>query len=52
MVPDPLPFEQDIHELEVELARLEAAPDELGTADAIRRLRRKLTRSSESDMRI
>jgi acetyl-CoA carboxylase carboxyl transferase subunit alpha len=43
MVPDPLPFEQDIHELEVEIARLESAPDETGNADQLRTLRRKLT---------
>jgi acetyl-CoA carboxylase carboxyl transferase subunit alpha len=41
-VPAPLPFEQDIHELELELARLEAAPDAQGSAEAIRELRRKL----------
>jgi acetyl-CoA carboxylase carboxyl transferase subunit alpha len=43
MVPDPLPFEQDIHELEVEIARLESAPDETGNAEQLRTLRRKLT---------
>jgi acetyl-CoA carboxylase carboxyl transferase subunit alpha len=42
MVPDPLPFEQDIHDLEVELARLDAAPDEPGAAEKVRQLRRKL----------
>ncbi len=38
-----LPFEQEIYELEQELARLEAAPDAEGAADAIRDIRRKLT---------
>jgi acetyl-CoA carboxylase carboxyl transferase subunit alpha len=42
MIPEPLPFETDIHELEVELARLEAAPDGEGVADLIRGLRREL----------
>jgi acetyl-CoA carboxylase carboxyl transferase subunit alpha len=42
-VPDPLPFEQDIHELEVELARLEAAPDDPGAHEAVRGLRKRLT---------
>jgi acetyl-CoA carboxylase carboxyl transferase subunit alpha len=41
MVPAPLPFEQDIHELELALARLEAASPE-GT-DALRKMRRELT---------
>ena len=36
----PLPFEQDIHELEQELARLEATPDADG--EAVRNLRRKI----------
>ena len=42
MVPDPLPFEQDIHDLEVQLAKLEAGTDESGTAEAVRRIRREL----------
>ena len=42
MVPKPLPFEQDIHELEMLLARLEAAPDAPGAADSIRRMRREV----------
>lgn len=42
MVP-PLPFEGDIHDLEQELARLEATPEVPGTAEAIRELRRGLT---------
>src|SRR5262245_48070283 len=43
MVPAPLQFEQDIHELEEELARLEANPDAEGVSEAIRETRRKLT---------
>src|SRR5262245_43323690 len=43
MIPDPLPFEQDIHELETKLARLEASPDEPGAAEAIRQIRKQLT---------
>jgi acetyl-CoA carboxylase carboxyl transferase subunit alpha len=39
MVP-PLPFEQDIHELEQELARLEATPET--DPEAVRQLRRKI----------
>jgi acetyl-CoA carboxylase carboxyl transferase subunit alpha len=42
MVP-PLPFEADIHELEQDLARLEASLDTPGAAEAIRRVRRDLT---------
>lgn len=42
-VPEPLPFEQDIHELEEQLARLEASADAPASADAIRRMRRELT---------
>ncbi len=42
MVPKPLPFEQDIHELEMLLARLEDAPDAPGAADSIRRMRREV----------
>jgi acetyl-CoA carboxylase carboxyl transferase subunit alpha len=42
MVPAPLPFEQDIHELEEVLARLEAAPEAPGAAESIRRMRREL----------
>ncbi len=41
-VPRALPFEQDIHDLEEQLARLEASSDAIGTADAIRRMRREL----------
>ena len=37
----PLPFEHDIHELEQDLARQEAAPD--ADAEAVKELRRKLT---------
>lgn len=36
----PLPFEQDVHELEQELARLEATPD--ADPEAVRQLRRKV----------
>src|SRR5262245_52030331 len=43
MVPRPPPFEQDIHELEVELDRLESGSDAEGAHDAIKQLRRKLT---------
>jgi acetyl-CoA carboxylase carboxyl transferase subunit alpha len=42
MVPKPLPFEQDIHELEMLLARLEVAPDAPGAAESIRRMRREV----------
>jgi acetyl-CoA carboxylase carboxyl transferase subunit alpha len=41
MVPAPLPFEHDIHEMEQALARLEAASPE-GT-DTLRKMRRELT---------
>ena len=43
MVSKPLPFEQDIHELELLLARLETAPDAPGAAESIRRMRREVT---------
>jgi acetyl-CoA carboxylase carboxyl transferase subunit alpha len=43
MIPDPLPFEQDIHDLEEQLARLEEAADAPGAAESIRRIRRELT---------
>lgn len=43
MVPKPLPFEQDIHELELLLSRLEAAPDAPGAVESIRRMRREIT---------
>jgi len=43
MIPDPLPFEQDIHELEQQLARLENEPDGPGGAETIRQLRKQLT---------
>jgi acetyl-CoA carboxylase carboxyl transferase subunit alpha len=42
MVPKPLPFEQDIHELEQQLARMEAEADAPGAAEAVRRMRREL----------
>lgn len=43
MVSKPLPFEQDIHELEMLLAKLEATPEAPGAAESIRRMRRELT---------
>lgn len=42
MVPKPLPFEEDIHEMESVLARLEATPSVEGAAESIRRIRREL----------
>lgn len=42
-VPAPLPFEDDIHELELQLAKLEAAPEEAGAAEAIKKLRREIS---------
>lgn len=42
MIPSPLPFEQNIHDLEEQLAGLEAAADAPGAQDAIRRMRREL----------
>ncbi len=42
-VPKPLPFEEDIHQLEVELDRLETGPDAAGDPETIRRIRRELT---------
>lgn len=41
-VPDPLPFEQDLHELELQLARFEALADTPGSSEPIRQLRRDL----------
>ncbi|AWM38078.1 Acetyl-coenzyme A carboxylase carboxyl transferase subunit alpha [Gemmata obscuriglobus] len=41
MIADPLPFEQDIHELELELMRLESAPD-ADSGETLRKLRRDL----------
>lgn len=40
MVPVPLPFEQEIHELEVEVARVEVEP--AGDGETLKRLRREL----------
>jgi acetyl-CoA carboxylase carboxyl transferase subunit alpha len=42
MIPAPLPFEDDIHELELHLAQLETASENPGAAEAIRKLRREL----------
>jgi acetyl-CoA carboxylase carboxyl transferase subunit alpha len=42
MTPAPLPFEQEIHELEVQLSKLEAT-DTPGAAEAVKRMRRELT---------
>jgi acetyl-CoA carboxylase carboxyl transferase subunit alpha len=42
MVPRPLPFEQDIHELELQIARLEATADVPGVQEAVKRMRREL----------
>jgi acetyl-CoA carboxylase carboxyl transferase subunit alpha len=41
-IPAPLPFEQDIHDLEEQLARLEAGPDAAGSTETIRRIRKEL----------
>jgi acetyl-CoA carboxylase carboxyl transferase subunit alpha len=43
MVPAPLPFEQDIHEMELALARLEGSQSTPGGAEAVRKMRRELT---------
>ncbi len=44
MVPAPLPFEQDVHELELALSRLEAAvAPAVGGGDALKKMRRELT---------
>jgi acetyl-CoA carboxylase carboxyl transferase subunit alpha len=43
MVPDPLPFEHDIHEMELALSRLEASQSTPGGAEAVRKMRRELT---------
>jgi acetyl-CoA carboxylase carboxyl transferase subunit alpha len=42
MIPEPLPFEHDIHGLEEQLARLETTADEPGAAESIRKIRREL----------
>jgi len=45
MPPSPLPFEQDIHEMEQLLARMEAAAGENAAGnDEIRRIRRELNK--------
>ena len=41
-IPDPLPFEQDIHEIEVLVAKLEADPAHAGGSEVLRTLRREL----------
>lgn len=41
-IPAPLPFEQDIHDLEEQLAKLEASAEAAGATEAIRRMRREL----------
>ena len=43
MITKPLPFEQDIHEMEELLARLEAAPEIPGSEESIRRIRREVS---------
>jgi acetyl-CoA carboxylase carboxyl transferase subunit alpha len=43
MVPDPLPFETDIHEMELALARLEARQSTAGGTEAVRKMRRELS---------
>jgi acetyl-CoA carboxylase carboxyl transferase subunit alpha len=43
MIPAPMPFEDDIHELEVKVADLEAMPEAPGAAETLRKLRRELT---------
>jgi acetyl-CoA carboxylase carboxyl transferase subunit alpha len=40
-IPDPLPFEQDIHDLEEKLAKLEEASEAPGASEAIRHIRRR-----------
>ncbi len=42
MIRDPLPFEHDIHDVELELARLEGVAEGDVTSEAIRKLRRDL----------
>ncbi|VTT98456.1 acetyl- carboxylase subunit alpha : Acetyl-coenzyme A carboxylase carboxyl transferase subunit alpha OS=Planctomyces maris DSM 8797 GN=accA PE=3 SV=1: ACCA [Gemmataceae bacterium] len=42
-VAQPLPFEQDIHDLEEQLARLEASAEAPAAAETIKRMRRELT---------
>ncbi|MDB5313813.1 MAG: accA [Gemmataceae bacterium] len=42
MVPRPLPFEQDIHELEQQLVRLETTAEGADVQESIRRIRREL----------
>jgi acetyl-CoA carboxylase carboxyl transferase subunit alpha len=42
MTPDPLPFEQEIHDLEVQLSRLEAT-DTPGAAESVKQMRKTLT---------
>jgi acetyl-CoA carboxylase carboxyl transferase subunit alpha len=42
MIPEPLPFEQDIHDLEEQLAKLEEASDSASAPEAVRQIRRQL----------
>ena len=44
----PLPFENDIHDLEEELARLEVTPDAEGAGESLKRVRRDLTALKKS----
>jgi acetyl-CoA carboxylase carboxyl transferase subunit alpha len=48
MLPTPLPFEQDIHELEVALAALEAAGTDASQAGEIKSMRRQLLNLQKS----
>src|SRR5262245_24345229 len=43
MIPRPLPFEQDIHDLEEQLERLESGSETAQSAEAIRQIRKQLT---------
>jgi acetyl-CoA carboxylase carboxyl transferase subunit alpha len=43
MIPEPLPFEQDIHDLEEQLAKLEETSESEGAPEAVRQIRKQLT---------